>query len=46
MNKNELIKNLKKDIQDIYSKINDFEKSDQIHLIDLDLTLFKSKKSL
>ncbi len=41
MNKNELIKNLKKDIQDIYSKINDFEKSDQIHLIDLDLTLSK-----
>jgi hypothetical protein len=41
MNKNELVKNLKKEIQDIYSKINEFEKSDQIHLIDIDLALSK-----
>lgn len=41
MNKNELVKNLKKEIQDIYSKINEFENSEQIHLIDIDLALSK-----
>ena len=41
MNKNELVKNLKKEIQDIYSKINEFENADQIHLIDIDLALSK-----
>ena len=34
MNKNDLIKHLKKEIQDIYTKINEFENSDQIHIID------------
>ena len=41
MNKNDLVKNLKKEIQDIYSKINEFENSEQIHLIDIDLALSK-----
>jgi len=41
MNKNELVKNLKKDIQDIYAKVNEFENTEQIHLIDIDLALSK-----
>jgi len=41
MNKNELVKNLKKNIQDIYAKIDEFEQTDQIHLIDIDLALSK-----
>lgn len=41
MNKNDLVKNLKKELQDIYSKINEFENADQIHLIDMDLALSK-----
>ena len=41
MNKNELVKTLKKQIQDIYSIINGFENSEQFHLIDIDLALSK-----
>ena len=41
MNKNELVKNLIKDIQDIYSIANRFENPEQIHPIDIDLALSK-----
>ncbi|MCK5169245.1 MAG: hypothetical protein KAQ75_05130, partial [Bacteroidales bacterium] len=41
MNKNELVKNLIKDIQDIYSIANRFENTEQIHAIDIDLALSK-----
>ena len=41
MNKNEMAKTLKKGIQDIYSIINEFEKTGQIHPIDIDLALSK-----
>lgn len=41
MNKKELIKNLISDIQDIYSITNRFEQSEQIHPLDIDLSLSK-----
>jgi hypothetical protein len=41
MNKNELVKNLIKNIQDIYSIANRFENPEQIHPIDIDLALSK-----
>ncbi|MCB2196510.1 MAG: hypothetical protein KQH79_11670 [Bacteroidetes bacterium] len=41
MNKKELIKNLISDIQDIYSMTNRFEQSEQIHPLDIDLSLSK-----
>ena len=41
MNKNELVKNLKKDIQEIYSITNGFENQGEIHQIDIDLALSK-----
>ena len=41
MNKNELVKNLKKNIQDIYSITNEFENQGEIHQIDIDLALSK-----
>jgi len=41
MNKKELVKNLVKDIQDIYSIANRFENTEQIHPIDIDLALSK-----
>jgi hypothetical protein len=41
MNKKELVKNLIKDIQDIYSIANRFENPDQIHPLDIDLALSK-----
>ena len=41
MNKNELVKNFIKDIQDIYSIANRFENPEQIHPIDIDLALSK-----
>lgn len=41
MNKKELVKNLIKDIQDIYSIANRFENPEQIHPLDIDLALSK-----
>jgi hypothetical protein len=41
MNKKELIKNLISDIQDIYSITNRFEQTEQIHPLDIDLSLSK-----
>lgn len=41
MNKNKLINNLIKDIQDIYSIINRFENTEQFHQLDIDLALSK-----
>ena len=41
MNKNELINNLIKDVQDIYSIVNRFENTEQFHQLDIDLALSK-----
>ena len=41
MNKKELVKNLITDIQDIYSIVNRFEHTEQIHPLDIDLALSK-----
>lgn len=41
MNKNNLINNLIKDVQDIYSILNRFENSEQFHQLDIDLALSK-----
>ena len=41
MNKKELIKNLRTDIQDTYSIINRFENTENIHPLDIDLALSK-----
>ncbi|MDA3953492.1 MAG: hypothetical protein PF485_07585 [Bacteroidales bacterium] len=41
MNKKELVKNLIKDIQDIYTIANRFENPEQIHPLDIDLALSK-----
>ena len=41
MNKKELVKNLIKDVQDIYSIVNRFENTEQFHQLDIDLALSK-----
>jgi len=41
MNKNEAIKILKEDIQDIYSIVNRFENTHKLHQLDIDLALSK-----
>jgi len=41
MDKNETIKNLKEDIQDIYSIVNRFENTNKYHQLDIDLALSK-----
>ena len=41
MNKNELVKTILKNIQDIYSISGKFENSDELHQIDIDLALSK-----